>query len=103
MVERSHEQKIAMLKKLLGDKERNILFYWIVYVLFKGKRSAFQLGDTRRLGKHFKMKLQKISMKHVYVFLFSVKKTRVLIIAILTLNVTLWGHPIRGINRAFLS
>ncbi len=40
---------------------------------------------------------------HVYVFLFSVKKTRVLIIASLTLKVTSWGYPIHGIYRPSLS
>ncbi len=40
---------------------------------------------------------------HVYVFLFSMKKTRVWIIASLTLKVTLWGHPIHGIYWPSLS
>ncbi len=40
---------------------------------------------------------------HVYVFLFSVKKTRVLIIASLTLKVASWGYPIHGIYWPSLS
>ncbi len=40
---------------------------------------------------------------HVYVFLFNVKKTRVWIIASLTLKVTSWGYPIHGIYRPSLS
>ncbi len=41
--------------------------------------------------------------KHVYIFLFCVKKTRVGIIASLTLKVTSWGYPIHGIYRPSLS
>ncbi len=37
---------------------------------------------------------------HVYVFLLSVKKTRVWIIASLTLKVILWGYPIHGFLSA---
>ncbi len=41
---------------------------------------------------------------YIYIYMFLlVVKTRVLNIASLTLTVTLWGHPIRGIYRASLS
>ncbi len=40
---------------------------------------------------------------HVYEFLLMVKKKHVLIIVSLTLKLTLWGYPTRGINRANLS
>ncbi len=40
---------------------------------------------------------------YVYDFLFSVKKTRVWIIAILTLKVISWGYPIHGVYRPSLS
>ncbi len=39
----------------------------------------------------------------MYMCSFLMRKTRVLTIAILTVKVTLWGHPIRGIYRANLS
>ncbi len=40
---------------------------------------------------------------HVFMFLFSVKKTRVWIVASLTLKVTSWGYPMHDIYRPSLS